>query len=132
MEREILETDAATLRQLCGLPATEPLPKKVQDLYWKAKYVCDRVSGYPVRNEFVRICVEAGYGKQNEREANPDVATLWRRKEIKAGQPVLVNWREKKVPGTLYALSAANDATVIIEGQERTVKVDCITLQSAA
>lgn len=132
MEREIPEFDLAVLHQLCGLHASEPLPDKVQNRYWSAKFVCDRAPGYPVRNEFVRICVECGYGKQTEHESNPSVAALWRRKQIKAGQPVVVNWREKKVSGQMIGLDAVNQATVVIEGEERKVNVECVTLQSAA
>lgn len=131
-EREIPESDSAVLHALCGLQASEPLPDKLQNRYWAAKFVCDRAPGYPVRNEFVRICVECGFGKQTENEMHPSVAQLWRRREIRAGQPVIVNWREKKVSGQLVGLDAVNQATVLIEGVERKVAVENITLQSAA
>lgn len=131
MDREISESDLGTLRQLCGLPATEPLPEKLVSKYWANKIVCDR-GGLNIRDQFVRIVVECGYGKLTEKEANPDVATLYRRKEIKTGHPVLVNWREKKVPGKLIAIDAVNQATVMIDGQERLVKADQVTPQAAA
>src|SRR4051812_23000658 len=106
MEREIPAPDLATLHALSGVPASEPLPEKLINRYWKAKFVCDRAPGFPVRNEFVRICVECGFGEQTENEARPSVSTLWRRKQIKPGQAVVVNWREKKVPGQLIGLDA--------------------------
>lgn len=132
MDRPIFEVDLAILHALCGLPASEPLPEKLCSKYWQAKFVCDRAPGYPVRNEFVRICVECGFGKQTEREANPSVATLWRRKEIKSGCAVIMNWREKKVAGQMIGLDAVNLATVLVDGEERKVHVDQVTLQSAA
>lgn len=127
MNREIPSDDAAQLRTLCAIQPTEPLPDKLVNRYWKAKIVCDRMQ-WPVRAEFVRIAVECGFGEQTEREASPDVATLWRRKEIKAGQPVVVLWREKKIETTIVGLDVANQATVLIDGQERKVKVECVSL----
>ncbi len=131
MVREIPENDVAILRTMCGLPATEPLPEKVQSKYWANKIVCDRV-GQNVRGEFVRIAIECGFGKLTEREANPDIATLWYRREIKSGHPVTVTWHEKKLPGKLLSVDATRNAMVLIEGQERLVKAECVTLQSAA
>jgi hypothetical protein len=134
MNCEISESDLATLHALCGIPASEPLPEKLLGKYRAAKIVCDRAPAYPVRNEFVRICVECGFGKLTESEARPSVASLWRRMQIKSGQAVLVNWREKQVAGRMIALDAVNQATVILDGDglERKVAVECITLQSAA
>ncbi len=132
MEREIPEADVALLRTMCGLPATEPLPEKLQGRYWANKIVCDRGAGMSVRSEFVRIAVECGYGKLTEREANPDIATLWYRRDIKSGQLVTVNWHEKKVPGKLLSVDATRNAMVLIDGVERLVKAEAVTLQSAA
>src|SRR4051812_9120507 len=113
MNDEIPDGDATLLRKYCALPASEALPEKLQNRYWANKIVCDR-AGLQVRGEFVRIAIECGFGKLTEREANPDVLTLWRRGVVKCNQPVLVNWREKKVPGTLIFINATNEATVMI------------------
>ncbi len=131
MVREIPENDVAVLRTMCGLPATEPLPEKLQNRYWANKIVCDRVQ-QSIRSEFVRIAVECGYGKLTEREANPDIATLWYRGEIKSGHAVVVNWHEKKLPGKLLSVDATRNAMVLIEGQERLVKTESVALQTAA
>lgn len=133
MDIEIPETEATLLRQMCGLPGTEPLPEKLLNRYRAAKIITQRV-GWPIRNEYVRIVAECGFGKTTETEAKArlDVATLFLRKEIKNGHPVTVNWREQKVAGTIIGVNAMREVIVLIDGVERKVKADQVALSAAA
>lgn len=129
--REIEEIDAAMLRKACGLPATELLPVAVLNRYWAAKIVCGRL-GVPVRSEFVRIAAETGYGRLTTTEANPDVASMFLRKDIKAGHPVMVNWRNEQKGGTIVGVKASREVVVLIDGIERTVPAELVALSAAA
>ncbi len=134
MGRDIPENHLASLRQMCSLPGVEPLPEKLTNRYWALKTCLDRVGqgGGMSMGDLARLCVEAGFGKPTEAELHPSFVQLFRTKKIAVGADVLVNWREKKVAGTLVSVDALNRITVLVDGEERKVAAECVTLQAAA
>lgn len=133
MDRDLPQNDEAILRQMCSLINGEPLPEKLVNKYWANKLVADR-GGFPIRSEFIRICVECGFGKPTEREANPTVVDLWRLKKVKSGDAVIVEWRGKKSPATLLSVTVTNKIRVLLDNdsEERQVEVGQVTLATAA
>lgn len=133
MDRDLPQHDESILRQMCSLINGEPLPGKLVDKYWSNKLVADR-GGFPIRSEFIRICVECGFGKPTNREANPTVVDLWRQKKAKAGDAVVVDWRGKKANGTLVTVTVMNQIRVLLDNDpdEKQVEVGQVTLATAA
>lgn len=132
MDREIPEHQLQPMRQMCSHVGAEPLPKKLVESYWALRYCLDRVGQQPTISDLARLCVAAGFGKPTDRELHPSVVQLYRQRKIAAGEPLLVNWRDEKVAGTLVAVDAMNRITVMVDGEERRVTADCVTLQEAA
>lgn len=132
MENVIPENHAQLIRQMCAIPGTVELPKKITGPYWDLRICLDRVGQQPQISDLARLCVSAGYGKKTESESNPTVLQLVRTRKVILPVEVTVNWREKFVKGTLVNVSAANECTVLIDGDTRKVTADKVSLSAAA
>lgn len=135
MDREISANHDNLLRRMCGITDQDPLPKKVTDSYWSFKICADR-GGIPMLpGDLVGICVECGYGKLTKREAaGPDVVQMFRTKQIKSGDAVVVQWREKTYEGKLVTVTLDSKVCVLLKGdpQEHLVDVNDVSLPKVA
>jgi hypothetical protein len=113
MDREIPDDDAARLRTLTGLAE---LPPKVAQKYWELARLATRQND-AVRDYDLRwLCFHLGYGKPFEREANPTIADLYRKGEVRVGDPVKVKRGKRTLRGTFRGLGTGNLARVLVDG----------------
>ncbi len=133
MDRDIPDNHIELMHRLAAIPATEPLPEKLTKRYWALVTCLDRCGVAITVNDMGRLCVECGFGVATEREANPDIAVMFRKQQVKVGARVMVNWREKQVPGKLVGVNSENEVLVLLDdGERRTVRSDRVSLSAAA
>lgn len=123
------------LRQISDTHLPEQLSDKLVRKYWEYKRCCDRGGINVHDSDLARLCAECGFGKKTEAEERPPtIADLYRRKEVKAGDPVEVLWRKQKRTGIFKGLNATNQPIVLLEGdsEDREVNVDTVTALQVA
>lgn len=118
---------------MCGLAADESLPEKLVGKYWALRYCLDRVQSPLLDGDLARLCVECGFGKPTAAQtAGPGFVDLWFLKRVRANDPVVVDWRGKKVSATLVGVTIGKQVRVLIENEERLVQPEQVTLPAAA
>lgn len=139
MAFEIQEYDAMRLRQCCGLSEFDdqgnvnPIPQSVLDLFEKFYRVFRRGGGTVVDSDSYAIIVAlAGEGQPKACDVvRPNIATMWFKKELTYGDPVVVKWRgEDRKAKIVSAAVNRKNVTVQMEGdsEERKVPEDTVSL----
>jgi len=119
------------LQAMGRLREDEPLPEQLTDRYWEVKRCLDRVGAGVMPTDLAWLAVEYGYGKtQNVADPQPTVADLWRKKQVKDGTRVMVQYRGSPHGGTLHGVTAGNEAIVTLDGQpdKRRFAVDRVSV----
>jgi len=139
MAFEIQEYDAMRLRQCCGLSEFDaegnvnPIPQSVLDLFEKFYRVFRRGGGTVVDSDTYAIVVAlAGEGQPKACDVvRPNIATMWFKKELTYGDPVIVKWRGEDRPAKIISASVnRKSVTVQIEGdsEDRRVPEETVSL----
>lgn len=119
------------LQAMGRLREDEPLPEQLTDRYWEVKRCLDRVGAGVMPTDLAWLALEYGYGKTEQvQDPQPTVADLWRKKEIKVGQRVIVKWRGSDHGGTLQGVTSGNELIVVLDGQpeKRRFGVDRVSI----
>jgi len=133
--REIPTEHANMLKRSIGLMETDDMPPKAEQRYWETKRCCDRIGVELLPNDIAQVAVACGYGKPTKKENEvPTVVQLWRKKQIKAGHPVIVQWLDGEREATLKQVVGATEVVVLLDGdpEERTVAVERVVVPAMA
>lgn len=96
---EIIDSDQQSLRRLCYLRDDEPIPTDIEELYWQARRLTNRLGtcGPLSATTFVAIGLAAGVGHLQPKDVPVETfATLVQRGEVKTGEKIGVRWRNRE------------------------------------
>lgn len=111
-EREIPESLNVWLHQSLGMADHEILPKKLVDKFWELKRIFDRTGTIMSQRDIAFLTWQLGFGKPTEEEKRPPtIVDMWRSKQIKRGEKIEVNWRDKWMDAVFQGCNA-NDQII--------------------
>lgn len=125
MLRDIPEHHARLLNQMLGLPELAEQPAKVVDAYWELKRCGDPIDCGTTDTDLKWLLYHLGYGKRVAKVAGPTVVELWKKKKIKAYDPVLVQWRDEEIEARIVRVKTNGEVLIELpEGAEHSVTPD--------
>jgi hypothetical protein len=132
----INEVDYDILRMILSLHEEGAIiPEKVVNGYWELKRLHDRASAPLHGGVLAFMCWSLGFGKEPTKSetASPTVVQLWRDKELKHDDPVMVKYRNKLRPAVIKGVTGEDQVRVQLEDDdiERTVAAENVSVEMA-
>lgn len=106
---DIADHDTSLLKHLLGIGVDDPVPKDVEEAYWRLHRLCARVRQPITPALMVTLLHGMGYGEAIPSEQET-IADKWRKGKLKPDAKVKTKWRGKTIEVELVGVS--NDGLV--------------------